>query len=72
MRAFALVVALLAPAAAVAADAPVATVEVRAQGRALTAEYRLPQAVAKRRQVTVKRESARRSRSRSVKTLLRA
>lgn len=46
VRLAALVLALLAP-AAVAADAPVATVEIRAQDRALQAEYRLPKAVAK-------------------------
>jgi hypothetical protein len=44
----ALVLALCAPAAvATAADAPLATVEIRAQGRALQAEYRLPEAVAR-------------------------
>ncbi len=34
-----------APPAAAGADAPVATVEIRAQGLSLTAEYRLPKAV---------------------------
>lgn len=46
MRIAAVVLALLAPAAA-AGDAPVATVEIRAAGRALTAEYRLPGAVSR-------------------------
>lgn len=44
MRAGALLLALLAPAAS-AAGGPVATVEIRAQDRALQAEYRLPRAV---------------------------
>jgi hypothetical protein len=46
MRVAALVLALLAP-AAFAADAPIATVEIRAQGDALAAEYRLPAAVSR-------------------------
>lgn len=46
MRLAGLILALLAP-VVTATDAPVASVEIRAQGRALTAEYRLPQAVAR-------------------------
>lgn len=46
LRPLVLAVVLLAPAAG-AASVPAATVEIRAQGRSLQAEYRLPRAVAR-------------------------